>query len=311
MLAASIGGFIAAVALLAGTAPASAADSQPEPCEKQEDIKCFIGGPGGGTEITDPAQEGSPGDPGSPADEQPVGDKRPTFEYTYTPGCPGNDPNSDAAYDVACAFLVTSCQDRGEGPGPLTWVWRRPTGPGAPSPNPWLRVAYICGPPAAGPDAVPPRPQLTVDQIRRAFRQVAFARPALHVQPEGNVTLVNLPTYYEVTWPDSGFEPGEVATVNLLGRSVRIRPLAKTYTYRFGDGGSLGPTSDDGGTYPDGTVRHTYERAATVSARVTATYSGEFSVDGGEWQEVGETVDIAGPAASVEIRRARSRLEAG
>ncbi len=147
--------------------------------------------------------------------------------------------------------------------------------------------------------------------IRQAFREVDFAKPALHVQPEGNVTLLNLPTYFEVRWPDVGFKPDEIATVNLLGRSVRIRPLEKSYTYRFGDGGSLGPTSDAGGTYPEGTVRHTYGRATKVAAKVTATYGGEFSVDGGEWQEVGETVDIAGPVAGIEVRRARARLEAG
>lgn len=125
------------------------------------------------------------------------------------------------------------------------------------------------------------------------------------------MTLLNLPTYFEVRWPGAGFEPDEVATVNLLGRSVRIRPLEKSYTYRFGDGESMGPTSDAGGTYPDGTVRHTYAVSTTVAAKVTATYGGEFSVDGGEWQEVGETVDIAGPAAGIEVREARARLEGG
>ncbi len=88
--------------------------------------------------------------------------------------------------------------------------------------------------------------------VQRAFRQLHFAHPRVHVQPEGNVTLVNLPTYYQVRWAARGFEPGEVASVRLLGRSVRLRPRVVSYTYRFGDGARLGPTSDAGGPYPMG-----------------------------------------------------------
>ena len=47
---------------------------------------------------------------------------------------------------------------------------------------------------------------------------VDFALPGVHVQPEGNVTLVNLPTYFEVRWPAQGVQPREIATVQLLGR---------------------------------------------------------------------------------------------
>ncbi|HEX8498101.1 MAG TPA: hypothetical protein VF661_12965 [Actinomycetales bacterium] len=161
-------------------------------------------------------------------------------------------------------------------------------------------------------DDAPPRPQLTIDIIRTAFREVDFSPPTLHVQPEGGVTLVNLPTYFEVRWPADGYQPDEIATVNLLGRSVRIRPLERSYTYRFGDGDRLGPTRNAGGTYPDGTVRHTYAAATdSTNATVTATYGGEFSVDGGEWQDVGDTVAIPGPATDVTVRAARARLEAG
>ena len=77
--------------------------------------------------------------------------------------------------------------------------------------------------------------------LRRAFARLTFAKPLTHVQPEGNITLVNLPTYYQVRWPAAGYQPGEVATVTLLGRTVQIRPRATTYTYDFGDGHHAGP----------------------------------------------------------------------
>lgn len=260
--------------------------------------------------ITDPGRSEDEGAPPAGAGEQ-VGISRPRSERTSTPGCPGNDPNTEAADDVSCTYLVTACFVQGLGPGPMTWIWSRPLdGAGNPTGR-WVRTGLSCNVPPAATDAGPPRPALTIDLIRTAFREVDFAVPTLHVQPEGGVTLVNLPTYFEVQWPAEGFEPDEVATVTLLGRSVRIRPLSKTYTYRFGDGSDLGPTKDAGGPYPTGTVQHVYDDPAAPSADATATYGGLFSVDGGEWQDVGETVEIAGPATGVRVREARARLEAG
>ncbi len=175
-----------------------------------------------------------------------------------------------------------------------------------------MRTGQSCNVPAAAVAAAAARPVLTVDVVRQAFRQVDFALPAVHVQPEGNVTLVNLPTYFEVQWPALGVQPREIATVQLLGRSVRIRPLGKSFVYRFGDGDQLGPTSDVGGPYPEGRIRHTYIRPAKAAVvSVVATYGGEFSVDDGPWQEVGETITINGPAEGVQVREARARLEAG
>jgi len=232
-------------------------------------------------------------------------------ETTLTPGCPGNDPNNGGGYDGACQALITACQAAGLGPGPMAWIWSRPLAPNGTPSGPWQRVGQSCNVPAAAVAAVDPRPVLTVAAIRDAFRQVKFAKPTVHVQPEGNVTLVNLPTYYRVQWPAQGVQPDEVATVQLLGRSVRIRPLGRSFVYRFGDGASTGPTQDMGGRYPDGAIRHTYATAAKAAVRVDATYGGEFSVDGGPWQEVGDTVQIDGPVVGVQVRETRTRLEAG
>jgi hypothetical protein len=145
--------------------------------------------------------------------------------------------------------------------------------------------------------------------VQRAFRQLHFAHPLVHVQPEGNLTLVQLPTYYQVVWPAEGFEPGEVATVQLLGRTVRLRPRAVSYTYRFGDGITSGPTSDAGGPYPTGRVRHTYVRAGEVPVSIVATYTGDYQLGGGAWEPVGLTVPVAGDPVTVQVSEARARLE--
>ena len=60
--------------------------------------------------------------------------------------------------------------------------------------------------------------------IRDAFHDTDFSVPTVNIQPEGDVTLVNLPTYFEVQFPRSGFGPDEVDTpdpARLLGYSHR------------------------------------------------------------------------------------------
>lgn len=234
---------------------------------------------------------------------------QPRLETTVTPACPGNDPNSAGAYDVSCQTLVSACQAVGLA-GPLTWWWSRPLNVDGSPAGPWVRVGQSCTVPALVAAAVA-RPVLTLAAVRTAFRQVAFALPQVHVQPEGGVTLVNLPTFFEVRWPVQGVQPGEVASVDMLGRSVRVRPLVRSFVYRFGDGAGLGPTTDAGGVYPAGTVRHVYTRPVVAMVSVSATYGGQFSVDGGPWQQVGETITLTGPATGVQVLEARARLEAG
>ncbi len=147
--------------------------------------------------------------------------------------------------------------------------------------------------------------------VQRAFRHLDFAKPQLRIQPEGNVTLVNLPTYYRVEWPAAGVSPTEVASVTILGMRVRIRPAAERYTYRFGDGSSSGPVADAGGTYPRGRIQHSYQQPATAAASVTARYTADFSVNGGPWQPVDDTVSVPGPTFAIDVREARNRLQAG
>lgn len=151
---------------------------------------------------------------------------------------------------------------------------------------------------------------MTQALIRRAFARLPFAQPYPHIQPEGNLTLVNLPTFYQVTWPGRGRTPGQTAQVALLGRDVRFRLQAR-YSYAFGDGQRTGPTTDAGGTYPDGGVRHTYVRTGTMPVQITADYTADFSLDGTTWTPVGLTVPVTGRAVDLVVRQARNRLQTG
>jgi hypothetical protein len=126
-------------------------------------------------------------------------------------------------------------------------------------------------------------------------------------QPQGGWALVNLDTYYAVSWPEEGVAPGQVATVTLLGHTVAIRPKVVEYEYDFGDG-QVRRTSDAGGPYPDGNVRHLYRRVGPVTVGVTALYSADFSVDGSGFRALDDTVRIAGPTRELRVYEARAQL---
>ena len=101
--------------------------------------------------------------------------------------------------------------------------------------------------------------------IRDAFHDTDFSVPSVNIQPEGDVTLVNLPTFFEVRFPDAGFGPDEVDTpdpARLLGYRIEVRPQLKSITYHLGTT-SIGPTTSLGGPHPAGDIRATYSQPGT------------------------------------------------
>ncbi len=144
--------------------------------------------------------------------------------------------------------------------------------------------------------------------IIEQFHQTDFAPPQALMQPPDNRTLVNLPVYYQLAWPEEGFEPQEIDTTDLAGFSVRIRPTLQDVTYSFGDGSSEGPTTSLGGPYPTGDITHTYLSKGSVNPSISVTYGGEVSVDGDDWQTIDASVAIDGPAVPLEVLTSRNRL---
>jgi hypothetical protein len=158
------------------------------------------------------------------------------------------------------------------------------------------------------PQLVPARPVLDTARILAAFHNTVWSKPTVHIQPEGNVTLVTLPTYFEVTWPAAGYKPGEIDTVALLGNAVRIRPTAHAYNYVFGDGTTSGRTTSSGGTYPDGDITHAYAKKGRYNTRIDITYGGEYSIGGGPWIPISDTVPISGKPQTLTVKTAHARL---
>lgn len=144
--------------------------------------------------------------------------------------------------------------------------------------------------------------------IIEQFHRTQFALPQAVMEPPGNRTLVNLPVYFELVWPEGGFEPQEIDVTTLIGHEVRIRPTLVGATYYTGDGEQVGPTESLGGPYPEGDITHEYTSAGDVSPYISVEYGGEVSVDGGEWSTIPSTVTIDGPETPLEIVESRNRL---
>jgi hypothetical protein len=152
----------------------------------------------------------------------------------------------------------------------------------------------------------------SLGDIQRAFRALPFSKPTVSIQPVGNVTLVNLPTYFQAIWPgDAGLQPGDIShPVRLLSWSVEFRVTAHTYDFQYGDGTSSGPVTDAGGVYPDGAIRHTFSRPVPhAQVRVDATLTGQFRANGGAWVDIGTVANLQNePVTVLEVKEARARL---
>ena len=225
-----------------------------------------------------------------------------SFEYASGYACPYNTLGGT---DILCPSAVATCAGNtpAQGLGPLIRLYRRELNPsGAPVAG-WQIIGTTCL-----VDLVPGKPVLGMGQILAAFNNTPWSKPTVHIQPEGNLTLVTLPTYFAVVWPEAGFQPGEADTVTLLGQPVQIRPTLDHYSYVFGDNTTSGPTTSAGGPYPGGDITHTYPTAGIYNTHVDITFGGEFRISGGDWVPIPDTVTVAGSIQPLTVKTAHARL---
>lgn len=244
------------------------------------------------------ALEKFPGDKGAAVMDR--AGNAPVYEYLSLNDCPEARPDT-VTEQVSCAHALRDCP-AGEA-GPLLRIWRRTTQAGRLLEQ-WRPRGITCAADVA-PGA---RPTLTMADITAQLMRTPWAQPHVETQPAGNLTLVNLPTYYQVHWSTTGYQPGETDQALLRGIPVRIRPTLVALRYDFGDGTTHGPTTSTGGTYPDGDIRHAYRAKGTYQTRVTTTFGADYSLDGTTWNPIPQTVTVPGPTTTITVREARAVL---
>jgi hypothetical protein len=148
------------------------------------------------------------------------------------------------------------------------------------------------------------QPRVTPLLARQAIERLV-PRPGIGVAPPGGKTLVNLQT---VLWADTPADRS-LGTVTLLGTyRVALRVHAQQVAWAFGDGDT--EVADGPGlpyrkgehcttvTCP-GHFGHIYATTGTMTITEQVTWSGQYSINGGAWEDVAGTVD--GPAATTQV----------
>jgi hypothetical protein len=208
-------------------------------------------------------------------------------QYRWIVVCAGPGDAGDMATQSDCgaARVCASPRER------LYRLWGRTDDPPA-----WLPLGTRCfGETPTAADA--PRPTVTPGLVLTEIRRIGLPMLEAKTQPEGK-TLVNFATiFYTVANPFA-------TTVTLLGQNVDIEAVPSQYTWHYGDGASSTTTSP-GAPYPAKDITYNYSDAhVTVRPRVDATYTARFRVNGGAWQDIDETVTIAGPEGSLRVSEA-------
>jgi hypothetical protein len=156
------------------------------------------------------------------------------------------------------------------------------------------------------------RPQVT-PEMARAEAEKLLPHPEIGTAPAGGVSLVNIET---VLWVDTKPEV-TLGTVTLLGYRVTLRAHLQRVDWSFGDQTS-DTTSEPGKAYshddpcktadcPD-YFGHVYRQTGHLTIGAQLTWTGQFQVDGGAWQDITGTVTAPATDRPIHIREARGVL---
>ncbi|HEX7351052.1 hypothetical protein [Brachybacterium sp.] len=102
----------------------------------------------------------------------------------------------------------------------------------------------------------------------------------------------------------------QTMAMELLGTPVEVRAIPVQYDWDLGDGNSIS-TTDPGKPYPSEAVSATYRYEGWYDVTLTTTFSGQFSVGGGPWQDIDGTVQVASEPIPIFSKSLESRLVNG
>lgn len=98
--------------------------------------------------------------------------------------------------------------------------------------------------------------------------------------------------------------------MTLLGTPVQVRATPVQYDWDLGDGNTIS-TAEPGKPYPSEAVSSTYRYEGWYDVTLTTTFSGQFSVDGGPWQDIDGTIQVGSEPISIFSKSLESRLVNG
>lgn len=124
---------------------------------------------------------------------------------------------------------------------------------------------------------------------------------SVSLQPSRGWAYVNKPLYLQ-----SDTSP-VTKTTTILGTTVTITATPVSYTWRCGDGHSF-TTKDAGGTWPNGTVTHSYTRSGTYTLSADITWRASYTVNGNTYPVDG-TLTTTSTVQTIKIVEAEAVLK--
>lgn len=267
---------------------------------------CPTGAGGEGTfTITDsrPATGSSQAVPGRPAVNGRLADEVEwdVVEEDMVPACSNN---SRGGADTLCLAAVVSCPAQDQ---VRFWIWHRTThyvDGVIESVSDWKRLpdSYCLGPDDPGLDQAPTLADV-VAETRALFLSENVPLPvfALETNPAPQ-TLVNVPTVFSA----GSAEAVQLPPVVIFGRTIRITATPRQWRWFFGDNTALNTATPGRPRQPD--VTHEYLRAGRYTSRVRVTWSGAFTVNGGEPIGIADPAFRTSSPQIVDVREARTEL---
>ena len=99
-------------------------------------------------------------------------------------------------------------------------------------------------------------------------------------------------------------------SVELLDTPVAIRATPVSYHWDLGDGNTI-DTEKPGKPYPSEEISSTYAYEGWYDVTLTTTFTGEFSVNGGEWEPIDGTIEVESEPIAIYSKSLESRLVDG
>ena len=99
----------------------------------------------------------------------------------------------------------------------------------------------------------------------------------------------------------------QMMDMELLDTPVQVRATPVLYDWDLGDGNTIS-TTNAGKPFPSEEVSATYRYEGWYDVTLTTTFSGEYSVDGGPWQTIDGTIEVASEPIGIFSKSLESRL---
>ena len=164
-----------------------------------------------------------------------------------------------------------------------------------------IRCSRPGSPEAAAAAAAPP---IVITMTVSDFARLPVEPLQPHAGPADGWLPVNMVNVLHTEPSDQ-----ELST-ELLGTPVAVRATPVSYHWDLGDRNTI-TTTNPGKPFPAETVSATYTQEGWYDITLTTTFAGQFSVDGGPWQDIDGTIEVASDPVPLYSKSLESRLVNG